>query len=192
MKNLSAENMWGNFLNTRLEYAFKHTSKKVVRFYDNKKDANACAKLIRKGGKKAISHSLKSLQLRKETLPKIGDFSVVTDWEGKAKCIIKTTEVKLIPFFNITDEIAQIEGEGDKSLNYWKKAHWNRYTCELAEFDCLPSESMIVVCEIFEKVHYKLDFGCWLFNPLDVSDLAVSLSAIRTNILWYFIKKNKS
>ena len=79
------------------------------------------------------------------------NFSVVTDWNGKAKCIIKTTEVKLIPFFSITDEIAQIEGK--KSLNYWKKIHWNQYTHELAKFNRLPTESMIIVCEIFEKVH---------------------------------------
>ncbi|MEE9364002.1 MAG: ASCH domain-containing protein [Cellulophaga sp.] len=152
MKNHSAENMWGDYLKSHLEYAFEHTPN-VVRFCDNEKDANVCAKLVVKGIKQATSHSLLGLQLRKEPLPKIGDFSVITDWNGKAKCIVKTTKVKLIPFFSVTDEIAKIEGEGDKSLAYWKKVHWDYYTRELSEFERHPRESMIVVCEIFEKVY---------------------------------------
>ena len=47
---------------------------------------------------------------------------------------------------------AQLEGEGDKSLAHWKKVHWEYYTRELAPFNRIPRESMIIVCETFKKV----------------------------------------
>ena len=59
---------------------------------------------------------------------------------------------KLKPLFSINDDYARIEGEGDKSLAYWKQTHWEYYTRELAPFNRTPKESMIVVCEEFEKV----------------------------------------
>lgn len=151
MKNTSARNMWGDYLDTHLEDAFKDAPKTAY-FGDNEKDANALADLIKNGTKKATSHSLLGLQHRKESLPKIGAFTVVTNWEGEAQCIIRTTKVTLKPYFLIDASYAEKEGEGDKSLTYWKKVHWDYYTRELSKFNREPRESMIVVCEEFEKV----------------------------------------
>ena len=55
-------------------------------------------------------------------------------------------------FFSIDEKYALMEGEGDKSLAYWKKTHWDYYTRELAAYNRVPRESMIIVCEVFEKV----------------------------------------
>tara|TARA_R110002051_G_scaffold311946_2_gene386739 strand:- start:1447 stop:1908 length:462 start_codon:yes stop_codon:yes gene_type:complete len=152
MDNASARNMWGDYLDKHLEDAFVDAPK-VIHFYDSEKDANEAADLVVKGSKIARSLSLLGIQSRKEPLPKIGDFLVVTDWEGKAKCIIRTTSVKLKPYFSIDETYAKKEGEGDKSLLHWKKTHWEYYSRELAEFNRLPRESMIVVCQEFEKVY---------------------------------------
>lgn len=151
MDNASARNMWGDYLDKHLEDAF-HEAPKTIHFCDNEKDANECAKLVKKGIKKATSDSLLGIQYRNEKLPRIGDFTVVTDWDGKAQCIVKTTKVQLKPFFSINEEYAKTEGEGDKSLTHWKKVHWDYYTKELEAFDRLPRESMIIVCQEFEKV----------------------------------------
>mgnify|MGYP003624502833 FL=1 len=152
MENASARNMWGDYLDKHLEDAFVNAPKTIY-FYDNEKDANECVNLVVKGSKRATSFSLLGLQAHNEPLPKIGDFLVITDWSGTAKCIVKTTSVKLKPFFSINEEYAQKEGEGDKSLAYWKKKHWDFYTRELEKFNRLPRESMIVVCQEFEKVY---------------------------------------
>lgn len=151
MDNASARDMWGDFLDTHLEYAFAEEPR-VTHFCDNEKDSQACLKLVLSGTKRATSHSLLGLQLRKESLPKIGDFTVITDWNGKARCIVRTVGLRLKPFFSIRESYARLEGEGDKSLDYWKKTHWDYYTRELAPFSREPRESMIVVCEVFEKV----------------------------------------
>lgn len=149
--NRSAKSLWGDYLDKHLEDAFVDAPK-VEHFCDNEKAANECAKLVQKGVKRATSHSLLGLQLRNERLPKIGDFRIVTDWGGTAKCIVRTTAVQLKPLFSIDENYAQKEGEGNKSLAYWKETHWEYYTNELAPFNRTPKESMIVVCEEFEKV----------------------------------------
>ncbi|MEZ4810019.1 MAG: ASCH domain-containing protein [Allomuricauda sp.] len=154
MENASARNLWGDFLDKHLEFA-SEDAPKVIYFYDNEKDANTCANLVCKDVKRAASHSLLGLQTRHEDLPRIGDFAVVTDWEGKAKCIIRTTSVKLVPFFAVRDEHARLEGEGDKSLEHWKKTHWEYFTRELEGLGKIPRESMIVVFEEFEKLFQK-------------------------------------
>jgi len=149
IENISARNMWGDFLDAHLENAFKKVPK-VVRFVENGLNADQTAKLVTKGRKRATSCSLLGLQFRKEPLPHVGDFLVITDWEGNAKCIVKITAVRLRPFFNITEDYAR--SEGYDSLQQWKEAYWEQYTQELAPFGRVPRESMIVVCQSFEKV----------------------------------------
>ena len=151
MENASARALWGDFLDKHLEFAFVE-SPKVVHFCNNEQDADECAELVVKGIKKATSPSLLGIQLRKEKIPKAGDFLIVTDWEGRAQCIVRTTKVTFRPFFAIEAAYALREGEGDKSLDYWRKTHWEYYTKELEPFGRIPRESMIVVCQEFEKV----------------------------------------
>ena len=90
-------------------------------FGDNEKDANQLSKLVVKGIKRATSHSLLGLQAKKQSLPKIDDLFIVTNWAGKALCVVQTTSVKLMPYFSVHAEHARLEGEGDKSLEHWQK-----------------------------------------------------------------------
>ncbi|MCM4150077.1 ASCH domain-containing protein [Arenibacter sp. N53] len=152
MDNASARNMWGDFLDAHLEFAFEEAPK-VFHFSDNEQDADQVVNLVIKNLKKAASFSLLGLQYRKEPLPKIGAFMIITDWNGKAKCIIRTKSVKLKPFFSISTDYVQLEGLGDKSLEHWKKYHWNYFTRELAPYERVPRDSMIVVCVEFDKVY---------------------------------------
>ncbi|WP_299159921.1 ASCH domain-containing protein [uncultured Eudoraea sp.] len=151
MKNASARNLWGDYLDNHLEYAFSHEPK-VTQIGENEKEVKETLNLILSGKKRATSHSLLGLQYRKEPLPRIGDFTVLTDWKGDAKCILRTVAVRLKPFFSIRESYSKIEGEGDLSLAYWKTKHWDQYTRELEAFGRVPRESMIIVCEYFEKV----------------------------------------
>ena len=151
MENASANNMWGDYLKNHLEDVF-HEAPKARHFCDNEQDANESARLVKAGVKKATSNSLLGLQYRNEPLPKIGDYTVVTTWEGIAQCIVETTKVTLKPLFSIDEEFVEMESGGAKSLTHWKEIQWDYYTRELAEFERLPRESMIVVCQEFKKV----------------------------------------
>lgn len=122
-------------------------------FCDNEKDANECLSLVLAGIKKATTPSLWWYQANELALPQVGDLNVVTDWNGVASCLIKTVSVKVVPFNNIDAAYALLEGEGDRSLEYWQRVHWDYYHRELADTDYTPDKKMPLVCEEFEVVH---------------------------------------
>lgn len=124
-------------------------------FCDTKKEADACAELVIDKIKQASSPSVWWFEKNKEELPKIGDLAIVTNWDNEPKAIIRTKKVELVKFKNITSEYAFIEGEGDKSLAYWKKVHWAYYTNEMKPFGEEPNEEMEIVCEYFETIWPK-------------------------------------
>jgi uncharacterized protein YhfF len=122
-------------------------------FCDNEKDANECAELVVKGIKQATATSLWWFKKYNEPLPRAGDQQIVTDWNGNAKAIIETQKIEQVPFNKITEEFAATEGEGDKSLKYWKKVHQAYYEREMASYPEKFSEDMIIVCEYFKKIY---------------------------------------
>lgn len=66
--------------------------------------------------------------------------------------MIEVEKVEIVAFNKITPEFAATEGEGDKSLEYWKKVHWDYYHRELADTKYKPTEDMPIVCEYFKVV----------------------------------------
>jgi uncharacterized protein YhfF len=61
--------------------------------------------------------------------------------------------VDLHPHGSLLDEtFAYDEGEGDRSLKYWRETHWDFFVGELASFGVEASPEMLVVCERFELV----------------------------------------
>ena len=121
-------------------------------FCDNKKDADECAELVVQGIKQATAAALRTYEMNKEQLPKVGDLFIITDWEQLAKAIIRTTKVEEVPYNLISAEFAETEGEGDKSLDYWKRVHWDFFTREMSAYGEEPSENMIILCEYFETI----------------------------------------
>ena len=152
--NISGDSLWNDFLS---KYSNHKTKDKPVSFYfcDNKKDADECAELVVKGVKRATATSLWWFEKNNEILPKIGDQYIVTDWSGNAKAVIETTKIEQVPYNKITSEFAKIEGEGDKSLEYWKRVHKDYYTREMKPFNEQFDENMIIVCEQFKAVYLK-------------------------------------
>ena len=152
--NHSVELLWNAFLK---ENPDNKNKLKPGSFYfcDNEKDANECAELVVKGIKQATAISLWWYKVNNEILPKEGDRSIVTDWDGNAKAIIETTEVSLTPYNEITAEFAKIEGEGDKSLEYWKKVHKAYFTREMEPYGEKFTENMIIICEQFKLIYKR-------------------------------------
>jgi uncharacterized protein YhfF len=64
-----------------------------------------------------------------------------------------TTNVNIVPFKDVPDEFAAEEGEGDKSLNYWRRCHWDYFSRETEKLGGTSNDDMLVVCEKFEVVY---------------------------------------
>lgn len=115
-------------------------------------DPNKLAELVRKGIKTATCSAYVFYEIEGEEMPKAGDYSVVLDADGNAVCIIKTTKVYLTTFDQVSQDHAFKEGEGDRSLEYWKCVHKEFFTEELKTIGRKFNEKMKLVCEEFETV----------------------------------------
>lgn len=86
-------------------------------------EADLLAHLVENGEKTATSSAYPLYELEKEPLPQVQEYSVVLDSHEQAICIIKTTKVTIVPFIDVSVDHAYKEGEGDKSLAYWRQVH---------------------------------------------------------------------
>lgn len=116
--------------------------------------AEELLKLVLCGKKKATCSSLSSYESEGIPIPKKGDYSIVTHWNGNPECIIETTDVKVMPFKDITFDICRMEGEDD-SLESWRNGHKRFFESEGKEIGYIFTEDMQVVFEIFNVVYKK-------------------------------------
>ena len=111
------------------------------------------AGLVIQGIKTGTCSSLTVMETNKEDIPKPGDYSVILDSKGNAVCIIQTTTAYLCPFYEVSADHAWKEGEGDRSLDYWRRIHEEYFTEELAGIGQEFNEKIILVCEEFRTVY---------------------------------------
>ena len=116
-------------------------------------DPDRLAALVLAGKKTATASSYPIYALKKEPLPQVGEYSVVLNTRREAVCIVRTTRVYTVPFQDVSPEQAYKEGEGDRSLAYWREVHRAFFTREMTEAGLSFTEDMPVVCEEFEVVY---------------------------------------
>ena len=122
-------------------------------FDDNEADADALADLVLAGVKQATASLVWSFENTGGSPPKPGALSVVTCWDGKPACVIETLKVEVVPFEQVGAEFAASEGEGDGSLAYWRRVHWDYFGRECARLGRAPSRAMPVACESFRVIY---------------------------------------
>jgi uncharacterized protein YhfF len=76
-----------------------------------------------------------------------GERWIVLDGRGNPRCVIESTEVTYRRYSDVDAAFAYEEGEGDRSLAYWRSAH-RRYFERQGKF----SEDMRLMCERFRLV----------------------------------------
>ena len=150
---LSPEKLWNEFINLDGGSNFKENQFTAWCFCDNENCANALLELVLEGKKCATSSALWTYENEGESIPAIGDLSILTKWNGHAECIIRTTNIEIIPFNKVDKGFAVLEGEGNKSLEEWRNVHWEFFTRELLTYGKFPVKDMPVVCETFEVIY---------------------------------------
>ena len=111
------------------------------------------ADLVLQKAKTATCSAYDLYLINNEPIPKAGDYSIILNSKEEAVCIIKTLKVYVTEFNNVSEEHAFKEGEGDRSLEYWRRVHMNFLTNELTSVNITFDENTKVVCEEFEVVY---------------------------------------
>ena len=102
-------------------------------------------------GEKTATTSLYSAY-NDQNIPKKGDRSIIVYDNGKDACMIENTDVIITEFRNINEKLAFLEGEGDKSLEYYRKMHIEYFK----NIDKNFNDNTKVVFEVLEIIEKEI------------------------------------
>lgn len=115
--------------------------------------ADELGALIAQGLKTATCSAVCEWEAAGQTPPEVGTLSLVIDGQGQPLCVIETVEVSLRRYHQVDAQFAFDEGEGDRSLAYWRAAHRRFFTRSLAKIGRVFTEDLPLVCERFQKIY---------------------------------------
>lgn len=116
-------------------------------------DARDIAALVLAGTKTATGSLLWSYEADGKRVPRAGDYWIVTKGPDDPVCLVQTTEIRVIPFDQVTVDYARDGGEGDRSLEGWHEMYWRYILAECARIGRAPSEQAPLVMERFRVVY---------------------------------------
>jgi uncharacterized protein YhfF len=120
---------------------------------DSPQLADTLGALIVDGTKTATCSALWEYEAEGSALPEVGSKIIVLDGNNDPLCIIETTEVAVHPYNEVDARFAYEEGEGDRSLEYWRDAHWRFFSRTLPTIGKDPNMDMPLVCERFRVIY---------------------------------------
>lgn len=152
----SIEAFWQEYLDTLPpDSPVRDESYDAESFGDSPEIADALSTLVVSGTKTATCSALWEWEAEDESLPEPGAQCVVLDGRGEPLCVIETTEIEVRPYNEVDARFAYEEGEGDRSLQHWRDAHWRFFARSLAEIGKEPTLEMPLACERFRIVHLR-------------------------------------
>jgi uncharacterized protein YhfF len=148
---MSYEEYWNKFkLLAGLDESVRYSD--VYYFGLDEKLANELLDLVLKGKKQATTSSIESFIKGGIPLPKVGNYYILTSYDGTPKCIVKNVRVIMSTFKELTFDIVKLEGEDD-NLESWRQGHQKFFTEEGKHIGYTFSPDMKVVFEEFEVVY---------------------------------------
>ena len=146
---------WQKFLSTLpVDSPYHSKTYSEGGYGDSPELMNELIQLVLEGKKTATCGALWEWEAEGNPIPKVGDVWVEPDGNGNPVCITETVEVTIRKYSEVGADFAHAEGEGDLSLEYWRKAHKNFFSRVLPKIGKEFSEEMPLVCERF-KVIFK-------------------------------------
>jgi uncharacterized protein YhfF len=119
-------------------------------FADGGALADELGQLVYDGIKTATCSMLWDYEVENEDVPTVGSLSIILDGQESPWLIIETTEITIRPFNEVDPIFASEEGEGDRSLAYWREAHWRFFGRTWRDSNRPIREDMPLVCERFQ------------------------------------------
>lgn len=101
----------------------------------------------------ASGYDLYFLAGKEEPIPQIGDYNVILDSKEQAVCVIQTIKTEVIPFNLVGEDQAYKEGEGNRSLEYWRKVHDEFFTEDFVNSGIEFDYNCKILCEEFRLLY---------------------------------------
>jgi uncharacterized protein YhfF len=152
MKNDSVIQIWEDFRKMNPDSPTEYVS---WAFGNTKEMADHLAQLVLEGKKTATASNYLLYEIEKEALPYVGLYNIILNGNGEAVAIAVTTSVEVVPFDEVTEEHAYLEGEGDRTLTYWREGHEEFFKRELEEVNGTFHNKIPIVCERFRVLLMK-------------------------------------
>ena len=125
----------------------------VEPFGDSAELADELIALVVDGPKRATAGALADYEHEHLPLPATGRLSIATDGHGRARAVIRTTDVRVGPLSSVDDEFAWDEGEGDRTRSSWLDEHERFFRRNLAILEIEFDPDMPTVFERFEVLY---------------------------------------
>jgi len=122
-------------------------------FGDSAALADELAALVMQGRKRATAAALWAHEAEGSQPPAPGALSIVTLFDGTPQCVVETVSVDIRPFDQVDAAFAADEGEGDGSLDFWRRAHQAFFERECTQLGRRFVPDMPVVCERFRVLY---------------------------------------
>ncbi len=124
-------------------------------FGSDAEEADALLDLVLSGRKTATASAAEPYAAQGMPVPSPGDLSIILDGAGRPRALIVTTAVEVVAFRDVDAAHAAAEGEGDLSLDHWRRVHETFLSGELAAIGQSFDESSAVVLERFRLLDPK-------------------------------------
>ena len=152
--NRNIEAFWQDYLDTLPVDSLKpQTLPEAWYFGDSAKMAVELGELVQQGIKIATCSLLWEYEYDGDPIPRADELSIIIDYDWNPLCIIETTEVEIKPYNEVDAQFAYDEGEGDRSLQYWRDAHWRFFSRSCQRIGREISETMPLICERFRVIY---------------------------------------
>ena len=119
-------------------------------------DTDRLAQLVLNGKKFGTASSYDEYVMENvlDEIPKPGDYSVILNSKDEAVCVIRDYDMYVRAFGDVPPFHAYAEGEGDRSLKYWRDVHTSVFKDCLNETDKPFTQESRVVCEKFSVEYF--------------------------------------
>jgi uncharacterized protein YhfF len=80
-------------------------------------------------------------------IPFVGALSILLDGQGRARAIVETERVEIVPFGSVDEDFARAYGEGDRTLAWWRSEEGAWYRASAARHGQDFSDDTPLICE---------------------------------------------
>ncbi|MGN0505456.1 MAG: GNAT family N-acetyltransferase [Lachnospiraceae bacterium] len=144
---MKAEELWNEFCEKKS--VRKEEPYTAWAFCGGGPAADELLSLVLEGKKFGTASIYEDYLMEGEDIPGDREYSIVLDSKGNAACVIRNFEVKVEPFYRVSEYHGYSEGEEERNLTAWRRIHENYWKPDFERLHIDSAKNCHVVMEKF-------------------------------------------